>query len=224
MGYGAVEFAGYGNVPVPDLRATLDEYGMRTVGAHIPLSAWETQFQQTLEDVRTLGGDYAVVPWVPEAQRRTMADVQRLAEQFNQWGAQCQAHGLRFAYHNHAFEFAPLAQTTMFELLVTETDPALVNFELDVYWVQYAGHEPTEWTQRLAGRVPLLHVKDMAAGDERADTPVGEGLLPWNSILAAGAAAGTAWYIVEQDRPQNAMQDVEHSLHNLQQLLQAQAS
>ena len=222
IGYRAVEFAGYGTVPVPDLRAALDEYGLRAMGAHVPLLAFETRLTDVLADLRRLGCAYAVVPILPEERRPDAAQAGALADAFNRFGAACRAEGIAFAYHNHAFEFAPLPGgadgQSLFDVLVAETDPTLVAFELDVYWAAFAGLDPLALIQRHAGRVPLLHLKDMAPDPGRADLPVGDGTLPWPDILAAGSAAGARWYTVEQDHPRDAFADVERSLRNLERL------
>lgn len=226
QGYRALEFAGLGGVPASKLRETLDQHGMRAIGAHVPLDLWANSVEQVLGELQTLGCEYAVVPFVAQEQRASVEQVRALIAQLNQWGALCQERGLRLAYHNHAFEFEPLGDsgTSMFDLLVAETDPALVSLELDVYWVQYAGLDPIALLQQQQGRVPLLHLKDMLDDDARTDAPIGEGTLPLAEILAAGAAAGAQWYIIEQDHPRDALNDVHRSLHNLARLIDAQAS
>ena len=225
QGYRAFEFAGLGGVPAEIIRATLDEHRLRAIGAHVSLSLLAAQSERALAELQTLGCDYAVVPSVPPEQRGSSGQVRLLAAQLNRLGELCQSHGLRLAYHNHAFEFEPLDDTgaTMFDLLIAETDPALVSLELDVYWVEHAGRDAVELLGQQRGRVPLLHVKDMHADETRADAPVGEGRLRWPEILAAAETAGTQWYIVEQDHPRDALNDVRRSLHNLAQLIDKQA-
>lgn len=225
QGYRAFEFAGLGGVPAETIRATLDEQRLRAIGAHVSLSLLATQPEQALAELQTLGCNYAVVPSIPPEQRRSSDQVRALATQLNRLGELCQSYGLRLAYHNHAFEFEPLDGTgaTMFELLTAETDPALVSLELDVYWVEHAGRDPVALLGQQRGRVPLLHVKDMQADETRADAPVGEGTLRWPEILAAAETAGTQWYIVEQDHPRDALNDVQRSLRNLTRLIDKQA-
>ncbi len=218
MGYQAVEFAGYGGVPVRDIRAALDEYGLQAVAAHVKFSEWENQPEQVFADLHTLDCGYAVVPSVPAERRGGVEQVKQLAETFNRWGKLSQSEGLQFAYHNHSFEFAPLDSITMWDILTEATDPALVALELDVYWVEHGGFDPVELIQRFAGRVPLLHLKDNSSEPGQPDAPVGEGSLPWDKVLAVAAATGVQWYIVEQDHPKNALEDVRTSLRNLQQM------
>jgi sugar phosphate isomerase/epimerase len=216
IGYRAVEFAGYGGVSVQEIRSTLDESGMRAIAAHVPFTSWQEQPQQVVDDLHALGCRYAVLPSLPKNHQESIAQVREAAENFNRWGALCQDAGLQFAYHNHAFEFAPLEDTTIWEILTSRTDPALVKLELDVFWAQYAGIDPARLIEQHRERVPLLHLKDMA--DNRSDAPVGDGVLQWAPILGAGADADVQWYIVEQDHPRNPLVDVQRSLHNLQQM------
>jgi sugar phosphate isomerase/epimerase len=174
-----------------------------------------------LANIKTLGCSYAVVAYVAEDLRRTLEQVQQLASLFNSYGAICRDAGVQFAYHNHNFEFEPLDGSTIFDMLVESTDPALVAFELDVYWARYAGEDPVATIKRLARRVPLLHAKDMAE-DEMSrviDAPVGDGILPWPEILTASEQAGVEYYVIEQDHPRNPLSDTFKSLKCLRQLL-----
>ncbi len=120
-------------------------------------------------------------------------------------------------YHNHAFEFEPLGGTTGMEILLAETDPELVGFECDVYWVQYGGQDPAAFIQAHAGRFPLIHLKDMVGeGDGRTFAEVGEGKIDFAAIFAAAEAQGAAWYIVEQDTCQRpSLESAKLSLENL---------
>jgi sugar phosphate isomerase/epimerase len=216
QGYRAVEFAGFGGVPVGDLRAALDDLNLRAVSAHIGLGDLRAQPERVLVDLQLLGCSYAVVAYVEEARRQSVQQIQQVAAILNRNGELCREAGIGFAYHNHAFEFAPVGGATMFELLLKETDPALVAFELDIYWLRYAGIDPAEMLRSLAGRVPLAHIKDMEAGEDRAPAPVGEGIFEWREMLQACASAGVEWYIVEQDNPSDPLADVERSLRNLE--------
>jgi sugar phosphate isomerase/epimerase len=206
-------------VPVAKLRAALDELNIKAVAAHISLDDLQTQPERTLADLKALGCSYAVVAYIAEERRQTVEQLRQVAAILNSSGAACKQAGIGFAYHNHAFEFAPVGGTTMFDLLLEETDPGLVAFELDLYWLRYAGDDPIEMLRRLAGRVPLAHIKDMAASEKREPAVVGEGVIPWRETLEACVAAGIQWYIVEQDNPTDPLAEVERSLRNLEKLL-----
>ncbi|MBV9280330.1 MAG: sugar phosphate isomerase/epimerase [Chloroflexi bacterium] len=213
-GYRAVELAGTAGMAPADLRAALDAVGLRAVSAHVRLDDLRRPAQELLAQLEPLGCSYAALAWLPPEERGSVDGARRLAGLLNRCARTFQTSGIRFGYHNHDFEFAPLGSTTMFELLAAETDPDLVFFELDVYWAQFAGMDPAELIRRYAGRMPLLHMKDMRAGD-RSFAPVGTGVLDWPAIVEAARAAGTEWFIVEQDTSDRPLDDVRTSLHNL---------
>ncbi len=219
MGYQAVEFAGYGGVGLGRLRSTLDELGLQAIASHVPLAHWTERADEVLEELAALGCSYAVAPSLPDGLRIDQQGAWDIATMLNGCGERCRASGLRFAYHNHAGEFAPAGNRSFWEVVAERTDPELVEFELDLYWTEYAGVDAADLLGRYEGRVPLVHVKDMAAGPGREDRPVGEGILPWGRLLDAAARAGATAYIVEQDDPADPLRDSAMSLRNLEELL-----
>jgi sugar phosphate isomerase/epimerase len=215
IGYRAVELAGlHGRAP-DEIRAMLDRLGIRAVAAHVPLEHLETRPDESLNGLRVLGCSYAVLPSLPKERRAIGA----AAATLNELGRRCAESGLRFGYHNHAFELASSSPggETLLDRLIAATDPQLVAFELDVYWAAVGGADPAELIERHAGRIHLLHVKDVGSGGE--DAPVGEGTLEWPELLAASRAAGIRWYVVEQDEPADPLADVETSLTNALRML-----
>jgi len=218
IGYPAVEFAGFGGLSAEDLRNILADLGLRVSGAHVPFDSWEKDPEAVLNDMHALSCNHAIVPIAPPEYRRDEAELAKLARSLNRWGELCRQEGMTFSYHNHDFEFAPLGGTTMWDVLVRETDPELVYFELDLYWVRSGGADPETLLRDLADRIPLVHLKDMASDDQRSDLPVGEGTMPWNGLLEAAGAAGVEWYVAEQDNPRDALEDVRTSLQHLQEL------
>ncbi|CAA9410799.1 MAG: Inosose dehydratase [uncultured Rubrobacteraceae bacterium] len=215
MGYAAVEFAGFGGLSTRDLRPVLDDLGLRASGAHVPLEDWETDPGGVISDLHTLNCAHAVVPILPP-DRRDGAEVSRLAESFNRWGGACRAEGITLSYHNHDFEFARSGDATLWEALVSETDPDLVHLELDLYWIKYGGTDPEAVLRDVGHRVSLVHLKDMAPDATRSDLPVGEGTMPWPELLRTADELGVEWYVAEQDNPRDAMADVEVSLRSLE--------
>jgi sugar phosphate isomerase/epimerase len=218
IGYPAVEFAGFGGETAEDLRNILDDLGLRASGAHVPFDSWETDLEAVITDMHTLDCAHAILPIAPPDQHRDETAVASLAGSLNRWGDLCRQEGVTFSYHNHDFEFAPLDGTTMWEVLVRETDPEFVYFELDLYWVRYGGADPKRLLLDLGERIPLVHMKDMASDDQRSDLPVGEGTMPWNGLLEAADAAGVQWFVAEQDNPKDALEDVRISLRSLGEL------
>jgi sugar phosphate isomerase/epimerase len=218
IGYPAVEFAGFGGLSAEALRNILDDLGLRASGAHVPFDSWETDPESVITDMHTLDCAHAILPMAPPEQHRDETALASLAGILNRWGELCSQEGVTFSYHNHDFEFAPLDGTTMWAVLVRETDPELVYFELDLYWVRYGGADPETLLRDVADRVSLVHMKDMASDDQRSDLPVGEGIMPWTSLLEAADEAEVEWYVAEQDNPRDALEDVRTSLQHLQEL------
>ena len=218
IGYPAVEFAGYGDLIPQDLKTIIDDLGIRASAAHVPFDSWATDPEAVISDMLALDCAHAVLPTGPPEYRRDEAAVARLAESLNRWGELCRQSNITFSYHNHDFEFAPLGPTTMWSVLVRETDPELVHFEVDLYWVKYGGADPETVMRDVGDRVRLVHLKDMAPDDTRSDLPVGEGTMPWSALLEAADAAGVEWYVAEQDNPRDALEDVRTSLRNLREL------
>ena len=215
IGYPAVELAGYGDLSVGDLGNVLGDLGLRVSGSHVPYESWDTDPEAVVADMRALGCAHAVVPMAPPDQRKDEASVARFAENLNRWGELCRGEDVNLSYHNHDFEFAPLGGSTMWDVLVGETDPQLVQLELDLYWIKYGGADPESVLRDVGDRVSLVHLKDMAPDETLSDLPVGEGTLPWNQLLEVADAAGVEWFIAEQDNPRDALEDVRISLQHL---------
>lgn len=221
MGYAGVELAGTGNLSARDLRALLEDNNLQIVGAHVPLGALEGDLGATTAYHQELGTPYVVCPFLPK-ERQTAEGYAQVAVLLNTVGARLRDAGLQLAYHNHAFEFEPLAGTPGnggtrgYDLLIDGTDPELVKIELDTFWVQRAGLDPAQTLRRYANRVPLIHLKDMTPGDQPTFAEVGEGIMDFGAIFAAAEVAGGKFYIVEQDvceRPP--LESVRISLDNL---------
>jgi sugar phosphate isomerase/epimerase len=210
IGYQEVEATYAG---LDDLWPVLEASGLKPVSIHLD-SKSVTQgkpddLSPIFDQLQKRGFQYAVFPYLPEPERGGIDVIQAIAEKLNRAGEKCRAAGMSFCYHNHAFEFATEKGATLFQVMLDHTDPKLVAFELDVFWVSVAGLDPAETIQKLAGRVPLLHLKDKAEGTAvmykesvppAAFKEVGSGVVDWPKVLRAAAAAKVAHYFVEQDQ------------------------
>ena len=200
LGYRAVELVTLGGLSAAELRTELDTQGLQVAGVHVGLDRLEGDLDAALGDVRVLGARYIVCPWLPPERRGSAESYRDLARTLNRIGRSCQEGGLQLCYHHHDFEFQRFGDTTGLAILFAETDPALVQAELDVYWAAFAGVDPVALIRDMAGRVPLVHLKDMAAGPSRSFAEVGHGVLDFPAILDACDQARVEWRIVEQDR------------------------
>jgi len=222
-GYKHVEFAGYGGMAAGDLKRTMDELGLRTVSAHVPIDRFENEIDAVISELNTLEAQYAVVPWLkPEARPTSREDALALAAKLNRYARACQAGGLKFGYHNHDFELKKVdGDTTVLDLIAETTDPALVAIQLDLYWAEYAGGDAVAMTKHFAGRLPMIHAKDLESKESGHDAVIGEGVIDFPAVIAAARESGTRWFIVEQDdpNPSDPVGDVKRSLQNLEKLL-----
>lgn len=201
IGYREVEFAGYFDRTPAEVAAILERNRLRAPSAHFGLDALGENWARTLDDAKAIGHDYVVVAWLPEQMRGSLDEYRRVADRFNAAGEQAKAAGLRFAYHNHDFEFEPLAGGRGYDVLLKETDPALVAFEMDLFWMISAGGDPLAYFARHPGRFQMLHVKDSSGPPEHRMVDVGDGTIDFNAIFARRANAGTRHFFVEHDSP-----------------------
>ena len=219
IGYREVEFHSYFGRDPRQLRETLDRLRLTAPAKHASLEELRTNLAGILDAARVLGHRYIVCPWIGERER-TLDGYRRLAGEFNRWGAACRERGLRFAYHNHEFEFIPTGGRVPLDVLLSETDPALVWVELDLFWITKAGRDPLDYFARYRGRFPLWHVKDMRdiRGTQEM-TAVGEGEIGFDRIFARAEEAGLEHFFVEHDQPADPLQSARTSFHNLRRLL-----
>jgi sugar phosphate isomerase/epimerase len=218
VGYREVETAGLFDLSPEQFRSALDDAGLVSPAGHFPINAVREQPAATLAIARTLGQQWLVVPYLDEGER-TADGYQRLADDLNRFGVAARDEGIRVAYHNHDFEFAPLADgRTGFDLLLEGTDSSLVDIELDLFWAVKGGHDPLAIFAAHPGRFTLCHVKDMAdIAASQEMVAVGEGEIDFAGIFAHGEA-GLRHYFVEHDNPDDPIASIRTSFEHLRQL------
>jgi sugar phosphate isomerase/epimerase len=229
IGYREVE-ATYGGLDQiwPALEAT----HLKPVSCHLDSKVVtqgpEDELVKALDTLKKRGFSYAVFPYLPPNERGGLEAMKALAGKLNRAGEKARAAGLEFCYHNHAFEFEPMGDSTPGQAMFHALDPALVNLELDLFWVSVAGNDPVELVQQMKGRVPLVHLKDKASGAEtryNENVPrttfkeVGNGVIDWAKVLPAAEAAGVKHYFVEQDQtPGDPVESLRQSFNYLKKL------
>ena len=215
IGYKEVEFAGYFGRSPREIRALLDANGLRAPSSHLQGPIVGDEWAAALDAATVIGHEWVVVPWIDASQRRTLDDVRRVAERFDQAAADAQRAGLRFAYHNHDFEFAPVEGRLPYDVLLEHTDPSLVAMEMDLYWITKAGQDPLAYFAKHPGRFPMVHVKDAKGDAARTMTEVGSGVIDWRRLLSHRGEAGIRHYFVEHDQPADAFASIESSYRYL---------
>ena len=213
-GYRAVELAGLPTIAAEALRDLLATEQLRPVASHESLESLRLDIGAVLDRMAVVGCPRIVVPWLPASERSTPDAVRGLARELGRIAQAASDRGIRLAYHNHDFEFAPLDGTTVWDALLDELAPG-IELELDVYWASIGGRDPVELIQALGARVRLLHMKDMAAGPGREDVAPGDGILPWAEIVATGTERGVEWFVIEGDNPRDAIAEITRGLEYL---------
>lgn len=219
LGYAGVELAGTGGMTAPELKALLDDLGLKVAGNHVGIEALEADLSAVIDFNLAIGNPNVVIPYLGEDRRKDGTGWKTMAAACNSFGQKLADAGLTLAYHNHSFEFQKFDGVYGLDLLYGNSDPAFLKAEVDTFWVQHGGEDPAAYINKLAGRVAIIHLKDMAPGEERTFAEVGEGILDFPAIAEASKAAGASWYIVEQDVCQRPpLESVEISLNNLRKM------
>jgi len=224
-GVGAVETVGTQNVSAAELKQLLDRYSIKAISSHVQLADLRSDLGGVVAFNRSIGNTTLVVPYLDTKDRPTdAAGWTALGQELGRIAAQANAQGMRLAYHNHDFELADFNGKTGLELLFAAAGPGLKT-ELDLAWVARAGHDPVVMLGKFRGHVFAVHAKDNAptgqAEDEGGFAAVGQGVLDWNAILPAAAAAGVQWYIVEHDQPRDPAKVIKTGADYLRQHLTA---
>jgi sugar phosphate isomerase/epimerase len=207
IGYREVEIPT--DIPAATLKGYLRDANLTAPSTYPEPPKDVEEWKKTLDHVHPYGFHYVVVGDNPVMD----ADAwKRRADLFNECGKLAQSAGLQFCYHAHFHEFAPLGDTSGYDIMLKQCDPKLLKMEMDVFWATYAGQDPIAYFQKYPGRFPLLHIKDFKAGFPTStssfpyDTgpnpfaPVGKGRIDWTNIFAHVHQAGTQHIFVEQDR------------------------
>lgn len=199
MGYAAVELAGHGDLSIRELVSLLQDNHLRVAGSHVGIETMEQDIAKVIDENLALGNRYVVVPYLSEDRRQGADGYKRTAETLNGLGETLRSNALSLCYHNHDFEFQKQDNGELgIDILLQNTDPALVKAEVDTYWVLVGGQDPVEFVQKYRGRVPLMHLKDRDKTDG-SFAPVGTGNLPLDALVAIAPTVGTEFLIVEQD-------------------------
>lgn len=224
IGYKYVESAGFGKLSAKDFRKALDDAGLKCPSAHLRFGAGDPG--PLFEDAHAVGARYAVSSVLmakpPEVasmkalmdalNSQTLDSFRQIAALANQIGAKAKQSDLQYAYHNHNFEFKDQGNgQTGYDLLLKETDPELVKFELDCGWMITAGFSPVNYFRKYPNRYRMIHVKDflpgakpttsLSEGDRPTGTELGHGHIDYKPIFAAAGQAGVEYYFSEQEPP-----------------------
>jgi sugar phosphate isomerase/epimerase len=215
-------------MPVADFKKILTKNGVLMPSCHTFLSKEMFDaagkpaegFTKLLDDASVLGVKYVIHPWIfPEM--RTTETIKQIVGWMNSGGQLAQKRGISLAYHNHDFEFTTRADDgrLLYEVLLQELDSKVTKLQMDLYWVQKANYQPTDWLNLYPNRIKLFHVKDMAADEKHETIEVGDGIIDFQKIFNVGMKQGVEYYVIELEHYLTTpMQGIEKALKGLKKL------
>lgn len=208
-GVSELEFAGYYNKPAEWWRDLMKKHNLTSPSTHIGLPKTDAEWEPQFTMAKQMGHEWVIVPSFG-AEFRGEGGYKRLADRLNSSGAMAKKFGLKMGYHNHNAEFAPGANGAQngMEILLANTDPALVDFELDIYWCVKAGADPLAFINAHPKRIACCHVKDAGPAPEIAMMDVGAGTINFKQLLEAGRKVGLKHWFIEHDNPTDAIASV----------------
>jgi sugar phosphate isomerase/epimerase len=222
MGYKNVEHANYvsrkfyGSTP-SEFKKILDDLGLKMPSGHTVMGPkhWDAakndftdEWKYTVEDAALVGQKYVISPWLDQTLRQTKDDLKRYMDVFNKSGALCKKSGMKFGYHNHDFEFSQkLDNETVYDIMLKNTDPALVMQQLDIGNLYNGGAKAIDIVKQYPGRFESLHVKDEIEAEKKGDgkekyesTVLGTGIVNVKEVVdLCRQSGGTVHYIIEQE-------------------------
>jgi len=202
IGYGAVQLSALGPIDARELAKLLQNEGLEVCATHIPIDRLRNDRTAVFDEHQIWKCRYTALGMHTSPLHST-ADWTSFAREFGSLSTDYDSAGLRLGYHNHSHELARCdngSGATAMQILL-DSLPTTAWFEIDTYWIAHGGGDPVQWIEKVAGRVPCVHFKDMGVSPQREQfmAEVGEGNMNWPGVIAACKSAGVEWYIVEQD-------------------------
>jgi len=183
-----------------DFKKYMDDLGMKIISSHCNI---DKDFEKKAADAVSIGMKYLICPY--KGPRKSIDDFKKIAEDFNVKGDICKKNGIRFAYHNHDYSFVTVDGQVPQDVMLANTNPDTVDFEMDIYWVVTAGVDPVAYAEKYKNRFRLCHVKDRIKNttEKDASCTLGEGSIDYPPMLKKLKANGVEYFIVEQERYDN---------------------
>jgi sugar phosphate isomerase/epimerase/poly(3-hydroxybutyrate) depolymerase len=211
-----VELAGTYSIPPEKFREQLAAKGLKPISGHFPFERFRDNVDSIAVEAKALGLQYVGCAWIPHQGPFDEKTAREASAVFNRAGEALAKHGLKFFYHTHGYEFQPHAGGTLFDLMMAETKPQFVKYEMDVFWIVHPGQDPVKLLEKYGSRFELMHVKDMkketptglltGTSDVKNDVALGTGMMNFPAILKAARAAGVKWYFIEDESPTSTQQ------------------
>lgn len=208
FGFEKVELAGTYGLSPEQFSQLLTARGLQAIAGHFSYDRFKNDPEAVAAEAKALGMQYAGCPWIPHTGTFDEKTCREAAAVFNHAGAVLASHGIQFYYHTHGYEFQPFADETLFDLLMHETNPRYVSFEMDVMWLVFPGQDPVKLLSKYGPRWKLMHLKDPKKGiesnlsggtDQNNDVVLGTGQTDWPAVLKTAREVGVQWYFIEDE-------------------------
>ena len=200
IGYNSLEPFGFDGSfykhPAREFRKMCNNLGMDITCTHCGITA--TNAAEYAEKAAEAGLEYLILPSFSGRPEKTLDDFKKVAHEMNQIGEATKKSGITFGYHNHNFEFRQMEGKLPYDILLAETDPALVSFQMDIFWVVKGGQDPLQYFEKHPGRFHTWHVKDM--GNDGESCIVGNGKIKFRDLMGQSKKAGLKRIFVEQEQ------------------------
>jgi sugar phosphate isomerase/epimerase len=216
LGFKDIETANFYGRTAAGFRAELTKAGLTCSSYITGYARLAEQMDAVIAEAKTIGAKYVLTAGIPRKGLLTEEITRKAAADFNNWGARLKAAGLQFGYHPHGFEFVPAEGGNLFDILLAETKPDLVTYEMDIFWFVIGGADPAYYLRRHPTRFALMHLKDLEPGyptgghtgnaPDETSVAVGSGALDMPAILSAAEKAGVRHYYIEDEHPHAAEQ------------------
>lgn len=212
MGYAGVEIAGFGNLDARGAKAALDAAGLKVAGIHAGIGQLRADLNRCVDEALLLGTRHVICPYWPHEHYHSAAACTRIGEELGMIGATFRAHGLQFAFHNHAFEMREIEGRRAFDWILDAASPRDLGCQADVYWVKVGGKDPAEFIREQGRRIRTVHLKD--------EKEIGTGPVNFTEVFAALDSIGAVeWYVVEVEQYNHApIESVRLSLEQLKKM------
>ena len=215
IGFEAVELAGDYGWSADKWKEVLAKSGLKVMGAHVHLDDIEAKFNELVAFHRSIGNPRLIVPWLEE-KWYSLEGFREIARRLHALAPRVHDAGLSLHYHNHDFEFRKLSDGSIgFDILLKNTDPALVGFEVDTYWIEKSGYEALAFLRKHESRVSIVHAKEFQRAEQK-DCAAGKGDINFKEIVPL--AVKNDWPIVVECEGENAIEIVRESAQYLSKL------
>jgi sugar phosphate isomerase/epimerase len=226
FGFRYVELSSdFGGLKPAEFKAELDKRGLVPVGQHFDYKRIRDDIDAVAAEAKAMGLPYVACPWIPHEGVFGEKQCRETAAVFNRAGEVLARQGIKFCYHNHGYEFHSFGSGTIFDLLVSQTNPKTVFFEMDVLWVVLPGQDPAALLKKYPDRWLLMHIKDLKKGvalnDHSAktaltnDVSIGSGQVDWPKLLRTAQEVGVKYYLIEDESP-SVIEQIPQSLRFLE--------